>query len=447
MQEMASNRVIQASRRRFHQFLENDASGGILLIVHTIIALLWANSAFHYSYEHLWHTEIALKIGSFEVGMHLLHWVNDGLMAIFFFVVGLEIKREVIAGELSSMRKAALPALGALGGMVLPALVFSALTFGKDGSQGWGIPMATDIAFSLGILSLLGKRVPLSLKVFLVALAIVDDLGAIMVIAIFYSSNLQLEYLIQALALISLLLIINWMKVRKPWVYVVIGTIVWYFFLKSGIHATIAGVLVAFTVPVRRNLMTNEFNDHVDKFNLCDDCATSYTLPDQEIHKLDNLKRQIKMVQSPAQRIEHMLHKLVNYFIMPAFALGNAGVVLDGSNMGPYGYLSLSVALALFVGKALGITLLSWGGVKLGLAELPQNIKWSHMFGVAILGGLGFTMSLFISNLAYFDLSMLNAAKLGVLGGSLVAGVVGYLLLSKILPRPKNEEFSYPVES
>lgn len=446
MQQSATSRRVRLNRRMFHQFLESDASGGILLIICTIIALMWANSAFHESYEHLWHTEFAIRFGEFELGMHLLHWVNDALMAIFFFVVGLEIKREIVAGELSSKKKAALPALGAIGGMLLPAALFVGLTYGKAGVDGWGIPMATDIAFSLGILNLLGKRVPLPLKVFLVALAIVDDLGAIMVIAMFYTSNLQLEYLFQALALISLLLVFNWTGLRKPPIYVAIGIVVWYFFLKSGIHATIAGVLVAFTIPIKRKERISKFNEIVSGFGLNAEGATEHTLPDAEIHKLDYLHKQIRDVQSPVQRIEHLLHNMVNYFIMPVFALANAGVHLTGGGSGAdLTYLSVNVALALIVGKTVGITLLAMIGVKMKFAELPLGVKPIQLMAVAILGGLGFTMSLFVSNLAYYDMAMLNAAKVGVLAGSLFAGIAGYLLLSKLFPAEKKEAFDYPM--
>jgi NhaA family Na+:H+ antiporter len=432
-----STNVLDISRRRFHQFLENDASGGVLLILSTIIALLWANSSFNQSYEHLLHTDISFKFGSFQMGMGLLHWVNDGLMAVFFFVIGLEIKREIVAGELSTWKKASLPALGAIGGMALPAIIFVLFTLGKDGMQGWGVPTATDIAFSLGILNLLGKRVPLPLKIFLVALAIVDDLGAIMIIGIFYSSNLQLEYLVQAFALLSFALLMNWMKVRKPWVFVVVGLLVWYFFLQSGIHASIAGVLVAFTIPIRRKMKVRKFNEILKGMEINRSGCTPYTLTDHEMHRLDYLKKEMRDVQSPLQRLEHMLHKTINYLIMPVFALVNAGVYMGGEGMGPYTYIGINIALALFFGKTIGISLVAYLGVKLKLAELPSGVKFSQLFAVAILGGLGFTMSLFISNLAFTDAAMLSSAKIGVLTGSATAGFIGYIVLSKILPKDK----------
>lgn len=432
-----TTRVVETSRRRFHQFLENDASGGVLLIMCTIIALLWANSDFYHSYEHLLHTEISFKVGSFELSMGLLHWVNDGLMAVFFFVIGLEIKREIVSGELSTWKKASLPVLGAVGGMAFPALIFVALTHGEPGLQGWGVPTATDIAFSLGILNLLGKRVPLPLKIFLVALAIVDDLGAIMVIAAFYSSNLQLHYLVQAFSLLSFSMLMNWMKVRVPWIFIVVGVFVWLFFLQSGIHASIAGVLVALTIPIRRKQKIRKFNNIINGLSLERSGATAYTLPDAEMHKLDYLKKEMRDVQSPAQRLEHMLHNAINYFIMPVFALVNAGVHLDGDGLGSYAYIGINIAMGLFFGKAIGISLVSYIGCKLKLAELPTGVKYSQLFAVAILGGLGFTMSLFISNLAFTDTAMLNSAKIGVLGGSAIAGFIGYIVLSKLLPKDK----------
>ncbi|QZE15585.1 Na+/H+ antiporter NhaA [Halosquirtibacter laminarini] len=424
-------------RARFHQFLEADASGGVLLIVCTFAALLWANSPFKEAYEHLLHSEIAFHIGSFHFEMHLLHWVNDVLMAIFFFVVGLEIKREIIAGELSSLKKAVLPALGAVGGMLLPAVFFVMMAAGRPGAQGWGIPMATDIAFSLGILSLLGKRVPLPLKVFLVALAIVDDLGAIVVIALFYTSNLAVGYLYYALAILAVMFVMNRQKVYKIYPYVILGIIVWYFFYLSGIHATIAGVLVAFTIPIRRELDEKIFNKTLKKISIDSEHVTDYTISDEDIHKIDHLRKNAKRVLSPVQYLEHKLHKVVNFFIMPVFAVANAGVDLSsgGGSGEDYSYISLCVGLSLLLGKTFGIVGVAWLGVKLKIAELPKSIKWKHMFGVAMLGGLGFTMSLFISNLAYMDVAMLSAAKVGVLVGSTVSGILGYFYLKLTLPK------------
>ena len=424
-------------RARFHQFLEADASGGVLLILCTFAALLWANSPFQDAYEHLLHSEIAIQVGSFHFEMHLLHWVNDVLMAVFFFVVGLEIKREIIAGELSSFKKAIFPALGAIGGMIVPAALFVIFAAGRPGAQGWGIPMATDIAFSLGILSLLGKRVPLPLKVFLVALAIVDDLGAIGVIALFYTSNLAVGYLYYALAILAVMFVLNRSRVYKIYLYVILGIVVWYFFYLSGIHATIAGVLVAFTIPIRRELDEGIFNKTLPKISIDSSLTTPYTISDSDMHKIDHLRKNAKRVLSPVQFLEHKLHKVVNFFIMPIFALANAGVHLSsGSSTGvDYDYISLSVGLALLLGKTFGILSVAWLGVKLKIAELPNGIKWNQMFGLAMLGGLGFTMSLFISNLAYMDVAMLSAAKIGVLVGSTLAGVLGYCYLKVALPK------------
>lgn len=413
--------------------METEASGGLLLIVATVIALICVNSSMKDTYEHFWHAIAGFSIGSFTLEMSLTHWINDALMAIFFFVVGLEIKREIISGELSSLKKATLPAIGALGGMVVPALIYVAITYGKEGVAGWGIPMATDIAFSLGILSLLGKRVPVSLKIFLVALAIVDDLGAILVIALFYTSSLQFSYLFIGIAILFILFLLNWKRVKNPWVYGILGTIVWYYFYMSGIHATIAGVLVAFAIPIRRNMSVSEFNKKLSNVKLIKEEADSFTLSDSDIHKLDKVKKDIISVKSSVQTLEHSLHKFVNYMIIPLFALANAGVYIESDGLGDHGYISNAVMSGLFFGKSIGITLFAWLGVKLKIAELPSGVYWKNIFGVAILGGLGFTMSIFITNLAFTEHDMLTPAKIGVLGGSMLSGLIGFIFLNNTL--------------
>jgi Na+:H+ antiporter, NhaA family len=435
IQENKSSSFIDIGKNQFHQFLESNIAAGVVLIVCTIIAILWSNSLFSETYDNLWHTELAFRIGSVELSMHLSHWVNDALMAIFFFVVGLEIKREVIDGELSTVKKAALPVFGALGGMILPAAIFLLLNYNQEGSNGWGVPMATDIAFSLGILNLLGKRVPVSLKIFLVALAIVDDLGAISVIAIFYSADLQLQFLVEAASLFTLLILLNWLNVRHLWLYAIIGILIWYFFLQSGIHATVAGVLIAMTIPIKRGKSIPEFNEKLKQFKISESGCTSYTLTDKMISKLDKLESEVIELQSPLQRTEHMMHKVINFFIMPVFALANAGVHISGTGIEPYTYIGINIAVALFIGKSLGITLFVWLSVKMKFTELPDNLRLIHFFGVAILGGIGFTMSLFISNLAFSDQIILDSAKLGILVGSFIASVTGYFFLSYLLPK------------
>lgn len=416
--------------------LKSSALGGIILILFTIIALVWANSDLKESYHHLWHLPIGFEFGNFHFEMHLLHWINDGLMAIFFYMVGLEIKREILEGELSSRKKATLPALGAVGGMLLPALIFTAINAGfgtPEAASGWGVPMATDIAFSLGVISLLGKRVPLALKVFLVALAIVDDLGAIVVIALFYTSDLNFNYLITGFSLLALLWILNLMKFSKIPVIHIVGLVVWYCFLKSGVHATIAGVLLAFLTPIRRELDISEIHKNITGMDLGDDSNSRHTMTHHHLDYLRKLRIQIKRVQSPVQRLEHDLHNTVNFFIMPVFALANAGVTFSGGTSA-FSAVTIAITLGLFLGKSFGITLLSWIGVKIGLAELPAGTKWKNLFGVAVLGGLGFTMAIFVANLAFNNPLLLDQAKIGIFVGSIVSGVIGFYLLKIMFP-------------
>ncbi len=417
--------------------LQSDALGGILLMVFTVIALIWANSPFRESYHHLWHIPLGLEFGSFKFEIHLLHFINDALMAIFFYMVGLEIKREFVAGELSSGKKAALPALGALGGMMFPALIYLAVVSlqAADGTfKGWGIPMATDIAFSLGIISLLGKRIPLALKVFLVALAIVDDLGAILVIAIFYTSEINIAYLLIGLGLLGLLFLLERLNFRTILVFHLVGVVIWYFFYESGVHATIAGVLLALVTPMRRELGLRTFLKKMRNLE-CDEIHDDGEglLTARQNAKVQMIKKQIKKLESPLQRLEHDLHVSVNYVIMPVFALANAGVTFGGGS-GGFTSVTLAVALGLMLGKPLGITLVAWLGTKAGWAELPPGISWKNIFGVALLGGIGFTMAIFVATLAFADEALLNQAKLGIFLGSILAGLTGFFILRKMFP-------------
>lgn len=419
--------------------LKSSALGGILLILFTVVALVWANSPWKESYHHLWEIPFGIEFGSFIFEMHLLHWINDGLMALFFYMVGLEIKREIIDGELSSRKKATLPALGAVGGMLFPAIIYILIISAAgipDAGRGWGVPMATDIAFSLGIISLLGKRVPLALKVFLVALAIVDDLGAILVIAVFYTSELNFEYLAAGLGILAFLFLLDILKFRKIPVIHILGIIVWFCFYQSGVHATIAGVLLAFLTPIRRELDMSVFHEKVKDLEITADAIKKDTLNHKDLEYLRLLRRQLKRVQSPVQRLEHDLHNAVNYFIMPVFALANAGVTFNGGS-GSFSAVTLAVAVGLFAGKSVGITLLSWIGCKLGFAELPYGVTWKNLFAVAVLGGLGFTMAIFVANLAFTNPAMLDQAKIGIFLGSIISGVGGYIILSKMFPAKK----------
>ncbi len=429
----------------FQRFFKIEAASGILLIIATVVAMIWANSGLSETYDKIVHWEITVQVGQvFYLSKPLILWVNDGLMAIFFFVVGLEIKREILIGELSTPRKAALPIFAAIGGMLVPALFFVIFQGKNPGAEGWGIPMATDIAFSLGILSLLGKRVPLSLKVFLAAFAIVDDLGAVLVIAAFYSESIGWDYLMIAGGLFVLLAFSLRVGMRSGEVFMVVGGFVWYYVLKSGLHPTVAGVMLAFIVPLRRSIKLGVFN-RVMKSNLLhfgdSESEDKLLLNKEQLHAIDNIETYVDKVHSPLQYIEHKLHGITSWFVMPVFALANAGVLLTAPLGEPViGKISINIAIALVAGKVIGIMLLTWIGVKLKFTELPKGTRWVHFIGLGFLGGIGFTMSMFISSLAFQDATLLNHAKIGILIGSLIAGVGGYLILRKTLkPLPEDE--------
>ncbi|MCB0615982.1 MAG: Na+/H+ antiporter NhaA [Phaeodactylibacter sp.] len=437
---MQPSQLIHNLTLPFRQFIRQEASSGILLIICTVIALAWANSPLSGFYFSLWETPVSVTIGTSSFSKPLLLWVNDGLMAIFFFSIGLEIKREVIDGELSSFRKAALPMVAALGGMLVPAGLFFLLHRGNEGIESWGIPMATDIAFSLGILSLLGSRAPLSLKVFLTAFAIVDDIGAVLVIALFYAHEVDWNALAISASLLAFLFICNFLfSIKRNWVYIIVGAGVWYYVFKSGIHPTIAGVLVAFTVPATNNIrlkhFTQSIRDFLDDFRIEKAKEGGPFLPQKELDTLAGLKSNVRAVQPPLQRMEYLLNDFVAYFVMPLFALANAGVMLRGGLEVAYQPLFLHIAVALLVGKIVGIVVFSWVAVRLRVAGLPTGANWTQMAGLGFLGGIGFTMALFIANLALEDGALLAQAKLGILAGSLVAGTVGYFLLRWSLPQ------------
>jgi len=424
-------------RQPFKRFLHIESSGGILLILATILALIIANSEWGHFYETFFKQEFKIGTEGHYLSESILHWINDGLMAIFFFLVGLEIKRELLVGELSSPKKAALPIIAAIGGMLVPAAIFVLSTGDGLGKEGWGIPMATDIAFSLGILSLLGKRVPIALKVFLVAFAIVDDIGAIIVIALFYSHEIHWSFLIIAMSLIVFLFILNKLRIRYIPIYMITGWVIWFLFLHSGIHATIAGVLLAFTIPSARKIELEDFSFRM-KRNLKDFENNPHTddvaLQHSQLAAIDNMRSQIFKIQSPLQKLEHNLHGFVTYLVMPLFAFANAGVVLKSSGVETFNSLTLTISGSLVFGKIIGIFLFSFLTVKLGLSALPDKVQWKHIFGAGILGGIGFTMSLFISNLAYENIGLFrgvveNQAKLGILMGSLLAALLGYIYL------------------
>jgi len=427
------------------KFIQLETSSSIILFAVSIFAVLWANSSYGYLYEDLWRHKftIGFSDNSFHLSKSLILWINDGLMAIFFFVIGLEVKREILAGELTTLRKASLPIFAAIGGMLFPVAIFLFLNSGKAGTEGWGIPMATDIAFTLGILTLLGKRVPLGLKIFLTAFAIVDDIGAVIVIAVFYSSNIQWDLLGYAMLIYGVVAFLSYKKLYSSYVYFIIGCIVWLLFLKSGVHPTIAGILMAFTIPIQRKvdikkyvkLVSEQFNIFKSSKPISDELLSS-----DQIHAIDSMENLTDKVHSPLQNLEHTLHGWVSYVIMPIFALANAGVILSFEGLGDLGHVSMNIALALVFGNTIGIMLLSTIAIKLKLADLPENVNFKQLLGVSFLGGLGFTMSLFIANLAYVEENLVAAAKMGVIIGSLVAGVCGYLILRFTLSEDAGED-------
>lgn len=425
-------------------FLKHVTSGGVLLIFVTFLALLWANSPMKGYYQSLWEYDFILGLEPFELKKSLLHWINDGMMAIFFFVVGLEIKREFIAGELSTFRQAIFPVFGAVGGMVVPILVFISFGLAGEMSQGWGIPMATDIAFSLAILGILGKKVPLSLKIFLTALAIVDDLGAVLVIAMFYSNTILWYYLFFALGLLLILFAANYFNFQNLYFYTYIGFIIWLLFLKSGIHPTIAGVLVAFSIPMRPKIHINDFipkiKEGLKHFSTLPRDDKKFVMSNKQLAAIDHVETLVKKTQSPLQMIEHNLSGVVNYLILPLFALANAGVTIlsPGSPLSSGAVLndlSIAIAVSLVFGKAIGISLFSWLAVKLKLSVKPRNIPWKAFIGLGFIGGIGFTMSLFISSLAFETQELMNQAKIGIFFGSIAAGLIGFYILKSSLKK------------
>ena len=417
----------------FERFLKQQVSSSWLLFGATIAALIWANSPWGHSYEELWHMMVGIDAGQFSMIKPLHLWINDGLMAVFFFVIGLEIKREIVSGELSDPGKALLPIVAAIGGMVLPVGLFLLFNPETGANNGWGIPMATDIAFSLGILQLLGKRVPIGLKVFLTAFAIVDDLGAVAVIAVFYSHGLQTSLLLGAAAILSGLSFLSWRGFYNKYFYFLCAVVVWMLFLKGGLHPTLAGVLMAFTIPIRRAVNLPGFLEHIHNAlgRLSESRQPSShktILTKQQLSALDDIEVHTGEVLSPLQHLEHKLHGYVGYLIMPLFALANAGVPFSLGG-GIHNGLILALAGSMVLGKFLGIFTFSAAAVKLGWCRLPEGVSNRHLLGAAFLGGLGFTMALFIAGLAYDQSDVLAASKLGILIGSLVAGLGGYAIL------------------
>ncbi len=420
--------------RPFQRFARIQTSEGLVLLFCTAVALLWANSPWNESYSSLWETEIALHVGDWVLSYTLLHWINDGLMAVFFFVVGLEIKREVLAGELASPRKAVLPLAAALGGMILPALLFTAFNYNGEAARGWGIPMATDIAFALGALALAGRRVPNGLKVFLVALAIVDDIGAVLVIAIFYAGDVALNALAAAAVVTAVLVFFNRSGVRHTLVYAFLGVALWLAFLLSGVHATVAGVVLAMTVPARSSIGTDRFasnvRDLLARFEQAGRPSRGLLGDERRQSVALEIEAEATHVGVPLNRLEHVLQPWVAYAIMPVFALANAGVALHGNLWEQLtSPLSLGIVVGLVVGKQLGILSFAYGATRFRLADKPRGATWLQVYGTCWLGGIGFTMALFIAGLAFDGSPLLETAKTAILLASAVSGVVGWIIL------------------
>lgn len=428
-------RLIDPVVAPFQTFLRTESAGGILLLIAAIVAMVWANSPWAATYDALRQLPLSIRAGDWTLTEPLVLWINDGLMAMFFFVIGLEIKREVLVGELSTLRRAAMPLIAALGGSILPALLYTWLNAGTDGARGWGIPMATDIAFSLGVLSLMGTRVPLSLKVFLAALAIADDLGAVLVIALFYTSSISWGSVAIGCAFLAVLMVANIAGVRHPLVYAVVGVGgVWLAFLLSGIHATIAGVLAAMTIPARTHLSGEAFLAESKALLGQFEVALSPKVPTlastQRHHAVYRLAAVARHADTPLRQLEEGLHPWVTAVILPLFALGNAGVSLSGGVASVWTHpVTLGVALGLVVGKPLGVAGCAWLAAKSGLAELPKDITPGLLVGAGLLAGIGFTMSLFIEGLAFGATPIDTPAKMGILLGSTIAGLVGTIWL------------------
>lgn len=418
------------------QFISNSTTGGIVLFISAMVALVAANSPWAHQWHHIWEHTFTLGFDEYVVSKSLHHWINDGLMAIFFFVIGLELKREVMAGELSSPKDAVLPLAAGLGGMLVPALIFTAFNIGTPSAGGWGIPMATDIAFALGLLYLLGDRVPTSLKIFLTALAIADDLGAVLVIAFFYTSDVSTTSLAAGAGFMAILVAANLLGVRSSVFYGIVGIGgLWLAFLMSGIHATVAGVLAALTIPATVKISDTQFATKMRKLtNDFEEAETNDVtlVTEEQLHILEKIRHNAKAALTPLQRLEHGMHPLVSFVVMPVFALANAGITFSGSFIDNItSPVAIGIILGLIVGKFVGIVGFTRLLVATGLAGLPTATSWRHIYGVALLASVGFTMSLFITELAFDLPEYILQAKFGILMASLIGGSIGYAVLRK----------------
>ncbi|MGD9082659.1 MAG: Na+/H+ antiporter NhaA [Desulfobacterales bacterium] len=438
--QLIANQILRPTQR----FFRKQVASSVLLLSATIIALLWANSNIAETYHTFWHTKISLVFGEFHISKSLVHWVNDGLMALFFFTVGLEIKRELLVGELASPKKALLPVIAALGGMLVPGLIYIAFNLGSSSMDGWGIPMATDIAFALGAVAIFGHKLPVNLRIFLAAFAIADDLGAVLVIAIFYTKEIVWFYVFVCAMLVFCLAIANALWIRWTLIYAILGLAIWFFVLGSGIHPTVAGIIVSLFIPARGRYDTDRFLQNVDqimeKFK-CEDqsCGYSILLNQEHMHAVHALELACHDVETPLQRLMHVLHPWVAFTILPLFALGNTGLNFHGVNFSEVAVhtVSLGIFFGLVVGKPLGVILFSYIAVKSRAGSLPKDVTWSHIIGSAMLGGIGFTMSLFIADLSFSSFQMLSYAKMAILSASVLSAIIGIIFLgivSSIVP-------------
>ena len=425
-----------------NRFVNKSTTGGIVLFVSAVIALILANSPWKDAYHHFWEYNIKFGVEGYVLDKTLHHWINDGLMAIFFFVVGLELKREILGGELSNPRNAILPVAAGLGGMIFPALLYLVFNTTGEAQNGWGIPMATDIAFALGVLFLLGDRVPASLKLFLTAVAIADDIGAVLVIAFFYTSNISYVSLLVGSAFLLLLILSNVLGVRSTIYYGILGIGgLWMAFLLSGVHATIAGVLAAFTIPATVRIdevgFVEKMKMYIQKFKDADPNGAPTVTPKQ-LHILEDMRTLSKLAMTPLQRLEHGMHPFVTYIVMPIFALANAGVTLSTETASSTtSFVAIGIIVGLLVGKFIGIVGVSSLMVKLKIATLPEGMNFKHLIGAGFLASIGFTMSLFVANLAFKNNDLIQQAKIGILIASLIGGLIGFLFLYFNKSEPK----------
>ncbi|VAW39503.1 Na+/H+ antiporter NhaA type [hydrothermal vent metagenome] len=427
----------------YQKFFKKIVTGGILLLCTTLLALLWSGMAPEH-YQHFWHTPLSISVGSLSISKSLLHWIDELLMALFFFTVGLEIKREIMIGELSSFRKAVLPVAAAIGGMLLPAVIFYIFNYNTETAAGWGIPMATDIAFALAVLSLVKNRVPYGVRIFLSALAIADDMGAVLVIAIFYTKSIAWEYFIIAAVCLVLLAIANRLWIRHTLVYAILGAGVWFSFMAAGIHATVAGVVVAMFIPARGRYDTDCFlrvvNKALSRFNCrMGDCGRTILLEQTHLNAVQNIENACAKTITPLQRLEHFLGSWVSLLILPLFALANAGMHIDLNTL--YSTLSaplsLGIIFGLTLGKPLGIFLFTFVTAKLLKTPLTQGMNWGHILGIGMLGGIGFTMSIFITSLSYSNPDFQEMAKAGILTATALSSILGLLVLAALSKKRK----------